>query len=42
VDQELGPDEEMSIDITFPESGEVVFICRFHDAQGMRGAIEVA
>jgi plastocyanin len=42
VDQELGPGEEASIDITFPDSGQVVFICRFHDAQGMRGAIEVA
>jgi plastocyanin len=42
VDQELGPGDETSIDITFPESGQVVFICRFHDAQGMRGAIEVA
>jgi plastocyanin len=42
VDQELGPGEEASIDITFPDSGQVVFFCRFHDAQGMRGAIEVA
>lgn len=42
VDQELAPGDEMSIDITFPDSGQVVFICRFHDSQGMRGAIEVA
>ena len=42
VDQELGPGEEASIDITFPDSGQVVFICRFHESQGMRGAIEVA
>jgi plastocyanin len=42
VDQELAPGEETSIDITFPDSGQVVFFCRFHDSQGMRGAIEVA
>ena len=42
VDQELGPGEEASIDITFPDSGQVVFICRFHESQGMRGAVEVA
>lgn len=42
VDQEVGPGQETSIDITFPDSGQVVFLCRFHDSQGMRGAIEVA
>jgi plastocyanin len=42
VDQELRPGDETSIDITFPDSGQVVFICSFHDSQGMRGAIEVA
>ena len=42
VDEEIGPGDETSIDITFPDSGQVVFICRFHDSQGMRGAIEVA
>jgi plastocyanin len=42
VDEEVEPGGETSIDITFPDSGQVVFICRFHDAQGMRGAVEVA
>jgi plastocyanin len=41
VGQELAPGDETSIDVTFPDSGQVVFICRFHDSQGMRGAIEV-
>lgn len=42
VDEELEPGAETSIEVTFPDSGQVVFICRFHDGQGMRGAIEVA
>jgi plastocyanin len=42
VDEELQPGGETSIEVTFPDSGQVVFICRFHDSQGMRGALEVA
>jgi plastocyanin len=42
VDEELEPGAEASIEITFPESGQVVFECRFHAGQGMRGAVEVA
>lgn len=42
VDEELEPGAETSIEVTFPDSGQVVFICRFHDGQGMRGAAEVA
>jgi plastocyanin len=41
VDEELQPGDETTIDVTFPDSGQVVFFCRFHDAQGMRGALEV-
>lgn len=42
VDQEVGPGEEAEIEVTFPDSGQVVFICRFHSGQGMRGALEVS
>ena len=42
VDEQLDPEGEASIEITFPESGQIVFICRFHEGQGMRGAVEVA
>lgn len=42
VDEELQPGDETTIEVTFPDSGQVVFICRFHAGQGMRGAIEVA
>jgi plastocyanin len=41
VDQEVGPGEEAEIEVTFPDSGQVVFECRFHGSQGMRGALEV-
>jgi plastocyanin len=42
VDEELEPGAETTIEITFPDSGQIVFECRFHAGQGMRGAIEVA
>ena len=42
VDQEVGPGEEAEIEVTFPDSGQVVFHCRFHESQGMVGALEVA
>jgi plastocyanin len=41
VDEEVEPGGETSIEVTFPASGQVVFVCRFHESQGMRGAIDV-
>ncbi|MGH2637131.1 MAG: cupredoxin domain-containing protein, partial [Actinomycetota bacterium] len=41
IDEELEPGGEATIQVTFPESGQVVFVCRFHEGQGMRGALEV-
>jgi len=45
---EAGIDEELptgadgiSIDVTFPDSGALVFYCRFHRDQGMVGALSV-
>lgn len=42
VDEQVDREAEASIDITFPDSGQIVFVCRFHEGQGMRGALEVA
>lgn len=42
VDEEVQPGEDAEIEITFPDSGQVVFECRFHASRGMRGEIEVA
>ena len=41
LDVELQPDEEASAQLTFPESGTVLFYCRFHRDQGMVGALTV-
>lgn len=40
VDVEAGGEAE--IEVTFPESGTLVFECRYHAGQGMIGALEVA
>lgn len=40
VDEVLDPgQEDVTVEVTFPDSGEVVFICRFHEAQGMLGGL---
>jgi plastocyanin len=41
VDEELEPDEESSVTVTFPQSGVVVFYCRFHRGLGMFGGLSV-
>lgn len=39
VDEVLDPGQQAEIDVELTEADEpVVFICRFHDGQGMRGA----
>lgn len=38
VDEEVGPDDEASVTVTLPDEGAVEFHCRFHGAQGMKGA----
>ena len=40
VDQEVQPGDEAEADVTFPESGELSFICKFHESSGMVGALE--
>ena len=42
VDEQLQPGDELEIQVTFPDSGTIVFICRFHAGQGMRGALQPA
>jgi plastocyanin/predicted small secreted protein len=38
VDEELSGGDSSSVSITLPEEGAVAFHCRFHEAQGMKGA----
>ena len=40
IDQEVQPGDEAEADVTFPESGELTFICKFHESSGMVGALE--
>jgi plastocyanin len=41
VDLQLAPGESGEAEVTFPDSGALVFICRFHSGQGMRGGLSV-
>jgi plastocyanin len=42
IDQEVQPGDEAEADVTFPQSGELTFVCRFHESKGMVGALEVS
>jgi len=39
VDETVQPGEKKTVTVTGPASGAVVFSCRFHQAQGMQGAM---
>jgi plastocyanin len=41
IDETLAPDARMSVEVTLPESGALMFYCRFHEGQGMLGALSV-
>ena len=40
VDKELQPGDEGEVDVTFPQSGQVEFVCKFHQSSGMIGALQ--
>ena len=42
VDEEVEAGGTATIEITFPDSGQVEFHCKYHADKGMRGAVEVA
>ncbi len=42
IDEELRPGERARIRVTVPRSDSVEFFCRFHQQQGMRGALRVS
>ena len=41
VDKEIQPADEGEVDVTFPQSGETKFVCKFHQSGGMVGALQV-
>jgi plastocyanin len=42
VDTEVQPGDEAEAEVTFPESGQLAFVCRFHESNGMVGALETS
>ena len=40
VNKEIHPGDETETDVKFPASGELKFVCKFHGAEGMIGALQ--
>lgn len=38
VDQQLDPGSTAQVTVTLPQDGPVIFVCRLHESQGMKGA----
>ena len=41
VDTDVEPGEKATVEVTFPESGTLEFVCEYHEAAGMTGSLEV-
>ena len=42
IDQDVEAGEKAEVTLTFPDSGTLVFFCKYHQDMGMRGALEVS
>jgi plastocyanin len=42
IDQDVESDGNADVTVTFPDSGTLVFFCKYHQNMGMRGALQVA
>jgi len=42
VSQDIEAGEDASVSVTFPDSGMLVFYCKYHRSQGMLGGLAVA
>lgn len=42
IDEELQPGQKKTVTLTAPQTGNALFFCRFHQGQGMQGAVFVA
>ena len=42
IDQDVEPADEAEVDVTFPQSGELSFVCKYHESAGMAGALVVS
>jgi plastocyanin len=41
ADEQIRPGEKKTVRLTAPETGTALFFCRFHQGQGMQGAVFV-
>jgi plastocyanin len=41
IDQDVEPGGKAEVSVTFPDSGEVSFYCKYHKSSGMAGALTV-
>ncbi len=39
VDMNIGPKQKVDVQVTVPQSGAVLFYCKFHTGQGMNGQL---
>jgi plastocyanin len=39
IDQDVEPGEKADVVVTIPQSGEVAFVCKYHEQLGMAGAL---
>ena len=42
IDQDVQPDTKGEATVTLPDSGTLVFFCKYHQSRGMVGALEVS
>jgi plastocyanin len=41
INQDIPPNQAVEIDLTFPDVGGLLFLCKFHTSQGMNGQLLV-
>ena len=42
INKEIQPGDETETEVTFPQSGQLKFVCTFHQSQGMIGALQTS
>ena len=42
IDQDVTAEEPQRVELTFPDQGTLVFVCKYHQARGMAGALVTA
>jgi plastocyanin len=42
IDQDIDPGKTATVTVTFPQSGQVSFFCKYHKSMGMAGALQAS